>query len=237
MTHEELLRKAYLGETIPGFIHNMGNPLGALLGFMALITEEAQKLRTASEKLPDGPEKKRIVDSCMLLTEYLTFTGQSETTLREIFEQFVLKCNRDASNDVVEISLPVLVKLEAAVMETNRFYKHKIKKQFSYGEDIPHVEGLWRHVSQPVSSIMSSYTHALQTVTDPTLTVNVRTGTDGKPEIEILANTHLPATDVPNDTNFSPVLSIDACTTMLRPLARLTYIVQGQSSSVRITFT
>ena len=230
MTHEELLRKAYLGEAIPGFIHNIGNPMGALLGFVALIREEAELLQSAVENLPDCSAKKSMQETCDLLKQFLSIAEQSEQSLREILDQFVAKCNKDASNELLEIPLAALVRLEADVLATNRFFKHKIKKQFAYAEEIPSAWGVWRSVSQPVGSILLQYTRALQSVNDPALAVRVHADA-GKPEIEFTANVRLTPSEEGMDASFPPVLTLAECTAMLNPLAIVTYITQDGMSS------
>ncbi len=236
MTHEELIRKAYIGEAVPGFIHNIGNPLGALLGFVSLIREEVERMTKTVETMPESPATMAVRESCSLLGEFLAIADRSEHSMREILDQFVAKCNKDASGDLVEIPLASLVKLESSVLETNRFFKHKVNKKFSFADENPFVWGLWRSVSQPVGSILMLYTQALQAVSEPALEVSVRTES-GAPEIKFSANAALPSVILPDDASFPPILTMDECVAMLNPLANVIYAAQdAQSSSITITF-
>jgi hypothetical protein len=229
MQRDELLRKAYMGEAIPGFIHNIGNPIGALLGFITILKDEADNLKEAVAALPEGDEKTHFTEISANINEFLGLTVQSEQSVRSILDRFTQKWNKDSANEIGEINLPELVAIETDIMTTNRFFKHKIKKNFQYGEYVQSAWGIWRSASQPVSSLLMMYTAALENVKSPTLTVKVYES-NGKPFIEIAANTRL-AQDIA-DSFPGPVLTLKECIETLRPIATLRYAEQDEDSSV-----
>jgi|SRR5579883_673825 len=229
MQRDELLRKAYMGEAIPGFIHNIGNPIGAMLGFVTIIRDEADKLKEEVAALPDDDVKKRFAEISANMDEFLGLTAQSERSLRDILDRFTQKWNKDNADEIGEIHLTELVAIETDIMATNRFFKHKIKKNIEYADYVPSVWGIWRSASQPVSSLLMQYTTALENVKSPALAVKV-SETDGKPTILITANAHL--ANNTEDSLDEPVLTLKECIETLRPIATLQYSEPDENSSV-----
>src|SRR5258706_3843903 len=132
MDKKEILLKAYLGDCIPGLVHNMGNPLGALLGFVSIMREEVTWLRHDMETFSDGELREKVKESLGRISELFDFAARSEQSLRKALEKMVLKCSKDFDTMEGDIDVNELVRIETDVLMTNAFFKHKIKKKIEY---------------------------------------------------------------------------------------------------------
>jgi hypothetical protein len=232
MGKKDLLLKAYLGETIPGLIHNVGNPLGAMLGFVSIMREEVSWLRHDMESFPEEKLRERVQESLAKITELFDFAARSEQSLRKAVEKMVVKCNKDLDHEESIFDVNELLRVESDVLMTNAFFKHKIAKKIEYCQTALHVRAVWRDLSQPVGSILFRYTIVLTKVAKPRLLVR----TSGSPEgvrIEFESNAALTEDDLSASPNvFLPALTLAECQDMLRALGTLTYAGTADGGSI-----
>lgn len=235
MDKKEILQKAYLGEAIPGLIHNMGNPLGALLGFVNIMREEVTWLRHDLETFSEEGLREKVSESLSKIAELFDFAARSEQSLRKAMEKMVLKCGKDMDAAEVDFDLNELVKIETDVLMTNAFFKHKISKKFEYGAGPYIVNARWSNFSQPIASMLFRYTVALGTVQNPKL--SIRTISSGnKVVIEIRANTILRAEDlVPSGNIYLPALTVQECKDALASAGTVEYAAIDAGNSA-VTF-
>ncbi len=232
MDKRELLLKAYLGECIPGLLHNVGNPLGAMLGFVNILREEVTWLRHDLDSFSDDELRNKVGEGLTKIAELFDFAARSEQSMRKAMDKMVLKCNRDFDDHEVDIDLNELVRIETDVLMTNAFFKHKITKKFEYGRGSFHVCGLWRTYSQPIGSILFRYTIALATASTPQMTLRTSRVND-RMQIVISANTHLSQSDLASIGELMPALTLQDCSEVLGKQGTVSYaVLDGESSSI-----
>ncbi len=231
MGKKDLLLKAYLGETIPGLIHNMGNPLGALLGFVSIMREEVSWLRHDMETYSDEALRDRVRDSLAKISELFDFAARSEQSLRKAVERMVIKCNKDLEANESIFDVNELLKVEADVLMTNAFFKHKIAKKIEYSPNALNVRAVWHELSQPVGSILFRYTLALTQVSKPTLAVRTSSSAEGV-RIAFEANAALSEDDLSaSPTVFLPALTLAECQEMMRSIGNIEYTTTADGGS------
>lgn len=233
MDKKELLLKAYLGECIPGLIHDVGSPLGGMLGFVKILEDEITWLRHDVESYSEHELREHVQSSLAKISEMFVLAARSEQSVRRAMDKLVVKCNHDFDTQKTDIDLNELIRVESDVLMTNAFFKHKINRVFDYGAGPFRVHGLWRTYSQPVGSIMFRYVKALETVQGPRLTM--RTESDrGRLKLVIGANAHLVQEDLfANPDRLMPALTLQECTEVMGARGTISYsIIDAEQSSV-----
>ena len=130
---------AQVGLYVSGIAHNLQNPVQVLLGYISLLREKGSKLEELGE------------------------LEKSTQRIMGIIRNLLQKMRQEQSTDIVTIDINELLNNELTFLNANLFYKHQVEKQFTFGNDLPPLIGVYSDFSQ---SVMNIVYNALEAMTD-----------------------------------------------------------------------
>jgi len=128
---------AAIGRLTAGLSHNLNTPISIIQGNMELL-----KL-----KYPDLSELDMVLKQTAKMTE--------------IIQTVARKGQLEQNNDPVELDLNKLLKDELSFLEANLYYKHHVKKEFNFQEQLPFIKGLYSDFSQCLLQIIQNAIDAM----------------------------------------------------------------------------
>ncbi len=155
----ELVRQEHLaqiGLLLTGIIHNLKNPITAILGY-------AEFMKMA----PDH-------------TEGLDAISRSAHKMKDMVANLLHKVREEQSNDISQVDINQLVRSEITYFEANSFFKNKIEKSYELAEILPCVKGVYRDFSQILNNVLSNAVDALRDTNERKLTLRTRVDEDGE---------------------------------------------------------
>ncbi len=145
---------AQLGLYVSGIAHNLQNPVQVLLGYIDLLKYDAVNL----------PQ--------------LDLIEQSTLNIMKIIKNLLYKMNQERKIEETDIDLNELLDNELTFLNANMYYKHEVKKEFSFSPEIPHLRGVYSDFSQAILNIIFNALDAM--VDSPVKILSVKT--DFNPE-------------------------------------------------------
>lgn len=121
---------AQLGLYTSGIVHNLQNPVHALLGSLELM-----QLQGAVE-----PELKTV--------------EQSAQKILNIIDNLLNKLHRERNTDTVEINLNEMLQTELEFLDANLFFKQNVTKDIKLDENLPTIKGVYADFSQAIMNII-----------------------------------------------------------------------------------
>ncbi len=144
-------KMATIGKLTAGIVHNLNNPLQAILGYSQLI----------ELKLPENPYTQKLKASAMLMKEMIATiltTSRKENSIR-----------------VDNIDLNALLMNQLEMMKANNFFKHQIRAETDLNP-IPLYKGVYSHFSQSFGNLIKNAVDAMYKTDKKILSVQTRAG-------------------------------------------------------------
>lgn len=170
-------RHSAAGRRCHGLIHNLNASLQVLSFQLDLLMQKAEE------------EQRQIADSAPLAAQpLLTLVSQRlhrlqqmrqeidslHTLVRRLTDQGLHEDAEDCQN----LDLTRLFQDELALYEANLFYKHQVKKEFTFQADLPPICGHYLDFSQSFRNLVDNALEAMET--SPARVLSVATHLEGK---------------------------------------------------------
>lgn len=126
-----------IGLLSSGLAHNLKTPTAGIKGYAQLL----------EKKYPDSDEIE------MILTEV--------KIIDDIINDLMEKSRKEHTNQIENISLNEVIRIELGFMNANLFFKHKIKKIIKLNDGIPRIPGVYTHFSQSFMNILQNSIDAM----------------------------------------------------------------------------
>jgi signal transduction histidine kinase len=170
-------RHSAAGRRCHGLIHNLNAPLQVLSFQVELLMQKAaeeetlladlspfsaqQLLTLVSQRQHRLQQMRQEIDNFHTMTRRLTHQGLHE----DLEDRQYLNLNR-------------LYQDELALYEDNLFFKHQVKKEFSFETDFPQIHGHYLDFSQSFRNLVDNALEAMETA--PVRALTVATKLEGK---------------------------------------------------------
>jgi signal transduction histidine kinase len=148
----ELLQQAKLadiGMLASGIAHNLKNPLTVLSGRLQLI-----------QRINPDIEKEKV--DIML---------RQVDAMNSIIENMMHKSRQEQEQDEQLLDLNTLLRDELTFFEANLEFKHKIKKEYHFAENLPAIRGVYSDFSQSLMNMVKNAMDAMHDSKEKKLTV------------------------------------------------------------------
>ena len=137
---------AAIGKSTAGIIHNLNNPLQAILGFTQLL----------ELKFPELP--------------YIQKLKSSATLMKEMIATILTESKTEKSIKVEDIDLNDLLMNQIEMMKSSQFFKHQVKTEIDL-QPIPPYKGTYTHFSQSLGNLLKNAIDAMYTAEKKVLSV------------------------------------------------------------------
>jgi signal transduction histidine kinase len=131
-----------LGKYAAGIVHNLNNPLAAVMGY--------------SQLLQASPELKKIPD----LVSWLKRIQNSCDMMKDIISSILTKGKAENSLIEKDVCLNELLQVQIDGLNTNSFFKNQVELHMNLGE-IPAIRGVYVHFSQSLGNIINNAVDAM----------------------------------------------------------------------------
>lgn len=127
---------AAIGQHTAGIVHNLNNPLQALMGYADLLRM-------------DYPDNERI-HSLMKAAE----------TIKEIIMTILISSRKTKKQNIVGIDFNKIVTDQIEIMKVNQVFKNNIEKRLRL-QTLPIYKGIYSHFSQSLGNLMKNAVEAM----------------------------------------------------------------------------
>lgn len=127
---------AAIGKSTAGIVHNLNNPLQAILGYSQLL----------ELKFPDNPHIQKLKTSA--------------TLMKEMIATILMTSREGNSIKVIDIDLNELLRHQIEMMRTNHFFKHQVQTKIDF-QPIPLYKGVYVHFSQSLGNLIKNAVEAM----------------------------------------------------------------------------
>lgn len=160
---EEDFSATFIGELIPGILHNFANPLNGIMGRSKLLQRRFEEsLKNIADRYPDAAAG--MMDELQRVKADIRDVSQESEYFFDMFKDVAGKFYALAAKKEDRINISQLL---AAEMRFSNFYldfKHEIKKDIQWDKDIPDFKGnaadlslaFWRIIRFAMTRAMSS---------------------------------------------------------------------------------
>lgn len=129
-------KMAVLGRHAAGIVHNLNNPLQAIMGLTHLLAES-------------HPQDKEILS-----------LEKAALHMKEIISTILITSRKQSQEHMTRINLNQVVQEQVALLKANRFFKLGIDTQINLG-DLPFFKGIYAHFSQCVANLLKNAIDAM----------------------------------------------------------------------------
>jgi PAS domain S-box-containing protein len=154
---------AYLGSMVQGLTHNLLSPLTAILGRAEMLS-----LKYTNER-----DLEDIIHTA--------------STMGENIRTLLAKIAGERQSTEQELDINDILRAELRVLEANLFFKHKIKKEYHFEDDLPKLRGIYGDFSQSFTNIIKNAIDAMKESQEKKLAV--ATGYDKERIMVLVADT------------------------------------------------
>ncbi len=128
-------RLATVGTVVSGIVHNLRGPLTGILGYAELL-----KLRYPSE-------------------EFINRIQNSANHMNEMIENILVKGRRKQKDEWIDVHQ--LLQRELEFLAADHFFKHGVKTETSFANDVPHFWGAYTDLSQVFGNLLRNAVEAM----------------------------------------------------------------------------
>ena len=144
---KEIIKKesaASYGELIQGITHNMNTPLSTINGGIDILK---------SRLLRDKERGEINIDS--YVNGISRVSGATKNLIQIV--KNTMKRSRDENRaEKIDLDINKLLSQELEFLQANMFFKHQIKKEFSFSEEIPTIKAIYSDFSQILLNIIQN---------------------------------------------------------------------------------
>ncbi|BBB32491.1 two-component system sensor kinase [Thermotomaculum hydrothermale] len=164
---------AVFGELIQGIVHNINNPL-------MIVTSRLSMVKSIVENLEDSMDKKRLI-------KHMDNIISSVQKINQIIESVLTKARMTVEKEERLININEVIKSELEFFNADLFFKHKVKKEIDFDNNLPLVRISQSDFSQVLHNLIKNALDALKSSVNPTLSITTKVK-DQKVIIEIADN-------------------------------------------------
>ncbi len=129
---------AQVGLYVTGIAHNLQNPIHIIQGHLTLL----------KKKGVDSPE--------------VGIIEEHTNNITGIVGNLLDKISRERNTKPTDVDLNWLLQSELKFLEANMFYKHDVKKEFHFADNLPKLKGLYGDFSQAIMNIVYNALDAMK---------------------------------------------------------------------------
>lgn len=153
---EQLLESEKLssiGKYTAGIVHNLNNPLAAIIGYSQLLL--------MSSKIKGNAD----------LESSISYILKSSDLMKEIIASILTKGKPESNLKEEKIDLNEVLKMQIGILNANSFFKYQVKLDLRLGK-IPFVKGVYIHFSQSLGNIINNAVDAMYTSPKKVLSIS-----------------------------------------------------------------
>ncbi len=147
---EKGFQDAFVGELIPGIIHNFANPLNGIMGRSRLLQ---RKLMQIMKKLDAEKDASYVEDNQKLVNDVESINREADR-LSGLLQFVTGKFCAISDRAVQKINLSHLIELEMKFFDFYLEFKHSIKKHVHLTRELPEVRGVPADYSLALSALI-----------------------------------------------------------------------------------
>lgn len=152
---ENKFQDSFIGELIPGIVHNFANPLNGIMGRAKLLQ---RKLAEILKKLDAGNNASHLEDNKKLVNDVESIAREADR-LSHMLQYVTGKFCAISDKTIQKISVSDLIELEMKFFDFYLDFKHSIKKTVSLERELPMVKGIPADYSLALSALIM---HAME---------------------------------------------------------------------------
>lgn len=149
----EAEKMAAIGKYSAGIVHNLNNPLQAVLGYAQLMEFEQ----------PDNSSIKKLQEAAILM--------------REMIATILIASSQENGHNVKAVDLNKVIGNQIELMKANQFFKHNVKIDIDL-QPLPLYPGVYAHFSQSLGNILKNAVDAMCDSKDKILSVRTSSEAD-----------------------------------------------------------
>jgi two-component system, NtrC family, sensor kinase len=152
-------RHSGVGRNCRGIVHQMNTPLQVLSFQLELLEQKSQEepsLAAAADQAASGPEA-----SGRHPQDRLRQCRQELENLRRLACTLVREGLHEEAEGPIYLDLNQLCQQELELFQANPFFKHEVKKDFSFGESLPPLYGHYIDFSQSFRNLIDNALEAM----------------------------------------------------------------------------
>lgn len=144
-----------IGKYAAGIVHNLNNPLAAVIGY--------------SQLLQISPKIKEFSD----IQNYIKKILHSSDLMKEIISSILIKGKAENSLIEKEIDLNEVLHVQIDILKANSFFSKSVELKLDFGQ-IPKIMGIYIHFSQSLGNIINNAVEAMYDSPEKLLTISTR---------------------------------------------------------------
>ena len=153
----------FIEELIPGILHNFANPLNGIMGRSKLLQRRIEEsLRKIEEMSPETATK--MADELQRIRTDIRAVNQESESFFDMYKDVAGKFYALAAKNEDRINISSLLAAEMRFVNFYLDFKHEIKKDIQWDQDIPDFKGntadlslaFWRVIRFAMSRALSS---------------------------------------------------------------------------------
>jgi signal transduction histidine kinase len=166
---EKRFLSTFLGELLPGVLHNFANPLNGIMGRSKLLQRRlADRIRQLDEIYPGfaaefGEDK---------ITRDINSIASEAERFFDIFRDLAGKISTLASPEPEKINISRMIESEVRFAEFYLDFKHDIKKNLLLDENLPEIMGNAADYSLCMSEFINSARERMKTCPEKELSIS-----------------------------------------------------------------
>lgn len=128
----------FIGELIPGILHNFANPLNGIMGRSKLLQRRVEEnIRKTVEQFPEAGN--RFVEDYGKITKDIELMISEADRLFEMFRSVSNKFYAVGDTTVQKVNLSEIVENEMKFSDFYLDFKHQVRKQIHLDPDVPEI--------------------------------------------------------------------------------------------------
>jgi signal transduction histidine kinase len=131
-------KTAIIGRLTQGMVHNLKSPLQVIQTSVDLIETKATKINEES------------------FFNYTKYILKAVEKINEIMDSLMIKSRKEQNQDLQFVNINDLVQRELQLLEGNLYFKHKIKKQYFFDEQIDSIPLMYSYISQVFYNLINN---------------------------------------------------------------------------------
>ena len=161
----EIIKKesaASYGELIQGITHNMNTPLSTINGGIDILK---------SRLLRDKERGEINIDS--YINAISRVSGATKNLIQIV--KNTMKRSRDENRaEKIDLNINKLLTQELEFLQANMFFKHQVKKEFDFSEEIPTIKAIYSDLSQIFLNIIQNSIDAMWETKEKVMKIKTR---------------------------------------------------------------
>ena len=129
-------KMAAIGKYAAGIVHNLNNPLQAVMGYAELLEIE----------MPENKNIRSLLHSAKLM--------------KEMIATILMTSANESSQSKVGIDFNELMKTQLEILKANQFFKHRVKVELDL-QPLPPYSGVYSHFSQSIGNLLKNAIDAM----------------------------------------------------------------------------